>query len=160
VEVCEFVLRTAALPGEGGDTAHITVTMPYEPLARSVGAATLDTGERLGATAVRRLACDAAIIPAVLGGAGQVLELGRSRRLIAGSLRRALVLRDGGCAFPTCDRPPRWCQGHHIRWHHRFVHQGSWTVRPGPDGRPDFHPPAWIDPHRMPRRNSYHHRRL
>jgi hypothetical protein len=47
-------------------------------------------------------------LPAVLGGDGQVLDVGRERRLFTGPLRRALVLRDGGCAFPGCDRPPRW----------------------------------------------------
>jgi hypothetical protein len=50
----------------------------------------------------------------VLSGPSQVLDLGRERRLITGPLRRALVLRDRGCAFPGCDRPPRWCDAHHI----------------------------------------------
>jgi hypothetical protein len=39
-----------------------------------------------------------------------VLDVGRTRRLFVGALRHALELRDGGCAFPGCDRPPRWCQ--------------------------------------------------
>jgi hypothetical protein len=49
---------------------------------------------------VRRLACDAQVVPLVLGSAGQVLDAGRSRRLATGPLRRALVVRDRGCAFP------------------------------------------------------------
>ncbi|MFG1841735.1 DUF222 domain-containing protein [Micromonospora sp. NPDC049175] len=56
------------------------------------------------------------LLPAVLNSTGQPLDLGRQRRLITGPLRRALVLRDRGCAFPGCDRPPRWCDAHHI--HH------------------------------------------
>jgi hypothetical protein len=43
----------------------------------------------------------------------QVLDLRQARRLFTGPVRRALVLRDGGCAFPGCDRPARWCDGHH-----------------------------------------------
>jgi hypothetical protein len=114
------------------------------------------------------------VIPAVLGSDGQVLDLGQARRLFTGPVRRALVLRDGGCAFPGCDRPPRWCDGHHIKgvldggptdvdngvllckFHHGVIHRGDWTVRMGRDRRPEFIPPAFIDPERRPRRNTYH----
>jgi hypothetical protein len=123
-----------------------------------------------------RLACDAKILPAVLGGDGAVLDLGRTRRLFDGPLRRALVLRDGGCAFPQCDRPPRWCHAHHLtHWvdggatcldnavllcgaHHRVIHRGEWTVRLGPDRLPEFIPPAHTDPEQRPRRNTFHRR--
>jgi hypothetical protein len=122
------------------------------------------------------MACDARVLPAVLGGDGQVLDLGRSRRLFTGPIRRALILRDRGCAFPGCDRPPRWAEAHHLtgwadggetslanacllcRHHHRTVHHGGWQVRLGSDGRPEFLPPAILDPERRPRRNVYHHR--
>ncbi|RKN47876.1 HNH endonuclease signature motif containing protein [Micromonospora endolithica] len=175
-EVCRLALRTGDLPEHGGDRPQLVVSVALDPLVNRLGAGTLDTGLRLSPAAVRRIACDAAVLPAVLGGDGQVLDVGRQRRLVTGPLRRALVLRDGGCAFPGCDRPPRWCDGHHIRhWsdggatrldnavllcghHHRVVHQGDWTVRLGPDGRPEFRPPAWLDPHRSPRRNLYHRR--
>ena len=148
----------------------------YDTVSRQLAAGTLDTGEALTPEAVRRLACDAAILPAVLDGAGQVLDVGRQRRLFTGPLRRALVLRDRGCAFPGCDRPPRWTDGHHIvhwsdggetnlanavllcRYHHRVVHHGDWQVRIAPDGLPEFLPPAWLDPARRPRRNQYHQR--
>ncbi|NUT37411.1 MAG: DUF222 domain-containing protein, partial [Hamadaea sp.] len=81
--------------------------MSWQELRDQVGAGLLDTGDLLTPATARRLACDALIIPAVLGGDGQVLDLGRARRLIDGPLRRALVLRDRGCAFPGCDRPAR-----------------------------------------------------
>ncbi|MFG1867067.1 HNH endonuclease signature motif containing protein [Micromonospora arborensis] len=141
------------------------------------GAGTLDTGLHLTPETVRRLACDASILPAVLGGASQPLDVGRQRRLITGPLRRALVLRDRGCAFPGCDRPPRWCDAHHIHhWanggptclanavllcghHHRHLHDSDWTVHLGGDGHPEFTPPAWLDPDQIPRRNHYHRRR-
>ena len=125
---------------------------------------------------VRRLACDAQLLPIVLGGAGQVLDAGRARRLATGPLRRALVVRDRGCAFPTCDRPPRWCDGHHVvpwtaggptrldnlvllcRQHHRLLHHGDWTVRIAGDGLPEFLPPPVLGEQQHPRRNRYHRR--
>nr|MDT0663331.1 DUF222 domain-containing protein [Micromonospora sp. DSM 115978] len=164
------------LPASGGDRPHLVVTVDFDNLVRQVGAGTLDTGARLTPAVVRRLACDAAVLPAVLGGNGQVLDVGRQRRLFTGPLRRALVLRDGGCAFPGCDRPPRWCDGHHIiAWHHgghttlnnavllcghhhRLIHTGQWQVHLAPDGHPEFIPPTWLDPTQLPRRNHYHHR--
>ena len=111
-DLCRLALRTGELPGSGGDPAQIVVTITYDTLTRQLSDGTLDTGLTLTPETVRRLACDAALLPAVLGGTGQVLDVGRQRRLISGSLRRALVLRDRGCAFPGCDRPPRWCDAH------------------------------------------------
>ncbi|MFE0528889.1 DUF222 domain-containing protein [Micromonospora parva] len=175
-DVCRLALRTGELPENGGDPAQLVVTIDYDGLARQVGGGILDIGPRLTPDTVRQLACDAVILPAVLGGAGQVLDVGRQRRLVTGPLRRALVLRDGGCAFPGCDRPPRWCAAHHIRhWadggptsldnavllcghHHRHVHRSEWTVRLGDDAHPEFVPPAWLDPEQLPRRNHYHRR--
>ncbi|MEU7772219.1 DUF222 domain-containing protein [Micromonospora taraxaci] len=176
-DVCRLALRTGELPDSGGDLAQIVVTTSYDGLTRQLGSGALDIGLQLTPDTVRRLACDAAILPAVLGGAGQVLDVGRQRRLVTGPLRRTLVLRDGGCAFPGCDRPPRWCAAHHIHhWadggptsldnavllcghHHRHIHHSEWTVRLGDDGNPEFVPPAWLDPDQLPRRNHYHRRR-
>ncbi|MEH1164504.1 DUF222 domain-containing protein [Micromonospora sp. CPCC 205539] len=112
-DVCRLALRTGELPEHGGEAAQLVVTTSYDGLTRHLRAGTLDIGLQLTPDTVRRLACDAAILPAVLGGGGQVLDVGRQRRLITGPLRRALVLRDGGCAFAGCDRPPRWCAAHH-----------------------------------------------
>jgi hypothetical protein len=118
------------------------------------------------------------LLPAVLGTAGQVLDLGRERRLFTGPIRRALILRDGGCAFPGCDRPSRWCHGHHVvgwqdggetclanavllcAFHHRMIHEPrGWTVFIArDDGLPTFVPPPWVDPRQRPRRNQYHRR--
>ncbi|MGC4794370.1 HNH endonuclease signature motif containing protein [Micromonospora saelicesensis] len=175
-DVCRLALRGGELPDHGGDPTQLVVTTSYDGLTRELGAGALDTGLQLTPETVRRLACDAAILPTVLGGAGQPLDVGRQRRLITGPLRRALVLRDRGCAFPGCDRPPRWCDAHHIKhWadggdtsltnavllcghHHRHVHRSDWAVRLGGDGHPEFIPPAWLDPDQLPRRNQYHRR--
>jgi uncharacterized protein DUF222/HNH endonuclease len=85
-------------------------------------------------------------------------------RFFVGKTRRLLELRDRGCAFPGCDRPPAWTHAHHIvAWyrggtttldngvllcghHHRLIHKRAWTVAIADDGLPDFTPPDWIDP--------------
>jgi hypothetical protein len=145
--------------------------MPYAKLAELVGTAVLDTGEHLPAATARRMACDAKIIPAVLGGESQILDLGRAARTVSGPLRRAVVLRDGCCTFPTCDIPPQWCVVHHpIHWadggpttltnavlvcsaHHDTAHRTGWQVRIAADGFPEWVPPAHIDPQQRPRRH-------
>jgi hypothetical protein len=174
--VCRLALRTGDLPDSGGEPPQLAVTVACDPLTRAFNVGRLDTGDRVSPATVRRLACDAQVVPLVLGGAGQVLDAGRSRRLATGPLRRALVVRDRGCAFPDCDRLPRWCDGHHLRsWtaggptslanlvllcrrHHRLIHEGAWTVRIAADGLPEFHPPPVFGVPARPRRNLYHRR--
>ena len=177
-EVCRLALSTQRLPDNGGDRPQIVVTIDYDLLLNELGAGTLDDGHRVTPEAARRMACDARITPAVLNTTGVPLDVGRTHRLFSGPLRRALVLRDRGCAWPGCDRPARWTHGHHIiGWHaggdtalhnavllcghhHREIHRpNSWTVYIAPDGLPTFIPPAWVDPERKPRRNTRHHRR-
>jgi hypothetical protein len=173
-EVCRRALAHGDLPENGGEKPHLVITMKWEQLRDATAAGLLDTGDLLTPATARRLACDALIIPAVLGGQRQPLDLGRARRLIDGPLRRALILRDRGCAFPGCDRPPTWCDGHHaVSWvdggptsltnavllcefHHRIIHRGEWTVRIGPDGHPEFTPPRYIDSDRRPLHNTIH----
>ncbi len=176
VDVCRLALACGDLPDNGGDRPQVVVTVDIDTLREQTGAATFDDGTALSPTAARRLACDARILPAILGDTGQVLDLGRERRLFTGPLRRALVLRDRGCAFPGCDRPPRWCEGHHVvswldqgpttltngvllcRHHHRVIHHSRWQVRITAEGLPEFIPPEYIDPQQQPRRNNYHRR--
>ncbi|WP_208053445.1 HNH endonuclease signature motif containing protein [Allobranchiibius sp. GilTou38] len=71
-------------------------------------------GDLLDAGTLRRLACDADLIPAVLGTESEPLDVGRTKRLFTGGLRTAIIHRDRGCTFPGCDRPPDWCDAHHI----------------------------------------------
>ena len=71
------------------------------------------TGDLLDAGTLRRMACDADIIPAVLGGQSKPLDVGRTKRLFTGGLRTAIIHRDQHCTFPGCDRPPDWCDAHH-----------------------------------------------
>jgi len=130
--------------------------------------AVTETGTTLSAGWARKLACDATLIPTVLGSASEPLDIGRASRVVPPGLRRALITRDRGCAFPGCRRPPRWADAHHIRhWadggptaldnlvllcdhHHDVIHHTDWEVTIS-DGRPVFTPPAWLDPLRRPR---------
>ena len=118
VEVCQLVNACGKLPRNGGDRPQVVVTIDYDQLRNGLrtkrGAGMLHNGTQLSPADVRRLACDAEVIPIVLDGTSQVLDVGRERRSVSGGIRRALVVRDKGCAFPGCGRPPRWCHAHHM----------------------------------------------
>lgn len=129
----ELVQRAAAeLPGagKGSVTSHpkVVVTVGLETLqgvpgpfeGSSVGVRFLpgtgstQAGELLAGSMLRRLACDAGVIPAVLCSHGGIIDLGQEERLFVGRARTAVVHRDRGCTFPGCDRPPDWCEVHHL----------------------------------------------
>lgn len=174
------------LPTSGGHRPQVLVTIDHQTLLRQVRAAE----EAAGATAlsttgftgpidpreIRRIACDADLIPAVLGGEGEILDLGRARRLFTRAQRKAITARDGGCAAPGCTLPAAWCEVHHIgHWehggptdvdngvllcshHHHAVHAGWWHIDMD-DGVPWFTPAPHLDTDRTPRRNHFHRTR-
>lgn len=145
----EIVGRGVAAP-EGvtrSPRTTLVVTMSLEALLEQVrGAGLLDTDAALSPSAVRRLACEAGIVPMVLGARSEVLDLGYTQRLFTPAQRRALAVRDGGCSFPDCTVPPQWCDAHHVvHWlfggrtdllngallcgrHHTVVHQRGLTA--------------------------------
>lgn len=168
-------------PSCGGDRPRVVVTLDFDRLrARCIAAGLLGSGESITAGELRRLACDAEILPAVLGGASEVLDAGRSQRLVTPAIRLALDLRDGGCVFPGCDAPPSRCEAHHVvPWllggstalgnlvllchiHHPVVEpavngiRDQWTVRIAEDGLPEFTPPIRLDAARRPVRHTRH----
>jgi hypothetical protein len=69
----------------------------------------------LSVATLRRIACDARISRVITDGRSQPLDVGRTTRTVTAALWRALVARDGGCTHPGCDRPPGWCEAHHIK---------------------------------------------
>jgi hypothetical protein len=173
-DICGYVLDHGDLPARGGHRPHLNVLIRHEDLQNRARAATLDFGATLTPESLRMLACDATIIPIVMNGKGQPLDVGRATRDIPDGLHRAVTARDGGCAHPGCGRPPSWCEVHHIipwehggetalhncvmycRIHHRMVHHTDWQVRIR-DGLPEFIPPKWIDPEQTPRRKPLPH---
>jgi hypothetical protein len=169
-ELVDLMLRADQLPEHGGEPVTLTVTVRYEDLAGRTGEGMLDNGERIPAAEVRKLACNAGIIPLILGEKSQPMDIGRKARSFPAGIRRVLVARDKGCAFPGCGRPPKQCDAHHIRhWanggdtsvrnavllcrhHHTLIHQSEWEVKMV-HGIPTFYPPSWLDPLQKPRRN-------
>ena len=166
-------LPTESFGNHGGVAATLVVTTDYETLKGEVERCGTDShGTRISPDTIRKLACEAGVLPVVLGGDGKTLDVGRQKRLFTVAQRIALAHRDGGCAFPGCDRPPGWTEAHHMRsWavggntdladgvllcarHHRIIHHTGWDVRSGPDERPEFIPPASVDPARRPRHND------
>ena len=168
VEAMSGVLDQGDLPTHGGQRPHLVLTMKLSDLIEGLGSAVLDTGGRLRAAEARRLACDACVVPVVLGSGSMPLDVGRQQRLATAALRDALGHRDQGCSFPSCNRPPRYCHAHHIvswldggataltnmcllcEYHHTIVHRQHWQIRLDARGHPEFIPPATIDPSREP----------
>ena len=167
-------------PKVGGDRPRVVVTVDYAKLLADATAAGLIGEEPLSAGDLRRLCCDADLLPAVLGGPSTVLDVGRDHRLVPADLRAALVLRDGGCVFPGCHARPSPCEAHHvIPWwqggvtalsnlvllchhHHglvepaRYSVRDQWEIRIARDGLPETIPPRRCDPERTPLRHARH----
>jgi uncharacterized protein DUF222/HNH endonuclease len=172
----DIAIASDRLPRSGGQRPHIAITIDFEDLKRALSFADVDglpgtlttTDQPITAENVRRLACDAQILPVVLGSDNVPLNVGRAERTAPPHLRAALLHRDGTCAFPSCDRPPGTPDAHHIEsWidggatdldnlvmlcghHHRMVHHQHWTITID-NGRPIFTPPSTVDASRRPR---------
>lgn len=152
VELATRQLQGGELPAVGGQRPHLTITAPAATLQRQPGAPAgeMSWAGPVVAETVRRLACDAALTRVTVNGSGEPLDAGRAVRTIPPAIRRALVVRDGGCRFPGCDRPPEWTDAHHLthwadggetrldnlvllcRHHHRAVHEHGWQLRRDP----------------------------
>ena len=165
IEACGRLQTTDHLPHAHGTTARITLTMNVADLRDRLDArGLLPSGDTLSAATVRRLACDAEIIPAVLGTHSQVLDVGHTSRLVTTGIWNALLLRDRHCAFPGCTRLPIACDAHHIvhwadggptsldnlvllcRKHHTLTHHTPWQIHIDPTTRkPTWTPPPPID---------------
>ena len=107
-------MDAADLPSVGGVGATVVVTMTIDSLTGGLAAAALDTGEVISASAARRLACEAGVIPMVLGGTSEVLDVGRRRRFHTRAQRLAIAQRDKTCVVGGCDAPPSRCHVHHV----------------------------------------------
>ncbi|WP_432878317.1 DUF222 domain-containing protein [Kribbella sp. CA-245084] len=150
------------VPGFGAK-ANITVTIDLQDLKSAAADAIGDTvyGDGLSAAAIRRLACDAKVIPLVLGTSSEPLDVGRAERLVTRAMRRALNTRDKGCV--VCGAPPIMCDAHHLtswidggetkisnlvllcRRHHIDLHAGDWTITIT-NGKVHVSRPHWADP--------------
>jgi hypothetical protein len=172
VDLARFALDHNDLPTSGGQAPHLNVTVTLAELEDRARGALIDYGGQLSPPELRMLACDANVIPIVMGGQGQPLDVGRAKRTPTTAIRKAVHARDKGCAFPGCDRPPPWCDYHHVKeWarhqgttsvnnivmlcraHHRLCHHSDWQIRIR-DGTPEFVPPEWLDGNQTHRRKA------
>ncbi len=138
-------------------------------------ATTPDGTTTIGAASLRLACCDSPIRRLATNGPSTNLDLGRTTRLVTPAQRLALEIRDGGCVFPGCHRPPGWCDAHHLtswldggttdlsnlgllcRRHHRLHHHAGWTIRRDADGGwTATHPTTGRTLHRPPREPPHH----
>ncbi|MGZ4616864.1 MAG: HNH endonuclease signature motif containing protein, partial [Actinomycetes bacterium] len=156
---CLFLERYPVdrLPANGGLDATVVVTLSWNALTDWYATAGLDTGGVVSAGEARRLMCSAGILPAVLGGASEVLDLGREQRLFSKAQRRAVNLRQPECTAAGCSRAAAQCEAHHLvpwsrggptdlahaanlcPWHHHRAHDPRYDLRRHPDGSLSFH---------------------
>ncbi|MEV4312116.1 DUF222 domain-containing protein [Actinocrispum sp. NPDC049592] len=172
VETLRMAAQCPSQPTKNGLRTPVAITISYDDLLKDLDDRILVGPDTyLTAREARRIACDSHLFPAVLGSKSEPLDIGVSSYTVPAHIRRALILRDGGCAFPSCGAPASACDAHHIiHWrnhgptkvdnlvllcphHHRLVHRSDWTIQMV-DRIPRFIPPAYIDPHRRPRTNS------
>jgi len=106
----------------GKVAATVVINLDYEKLVWGLGAAGVDTGIEISAADARRMACNAGLVPAVLGGGSLPLDLGRQTRLFSEHQRLALATIYDMCAIDGCDRPFAWTEIHHLE---PFVAGGS-----------------------------------
>ncbi|MFE5838950.1 DUF222 domain-containing protein [Arthrobacter sp. NPDC056493] len=187
VGACQTALTTGALPANGGHRPQILATIDYRDLLAKVerwqdlqgqpgytgdGTALFAFSGPVNPATIRKIACDADIIPVVLGTQGRILDIGRAARVFPPHIRKAITARDQGCAFPGCTIPAPWCEAHHITYwsrggttstgngvllcshHHHLIHKENWNIDVTNEV-PWFKPPPELDPHRKPRRNQY-----
>ncbi|CAN5365732.1 hypothetical protein BH09ACT4_BH09ACT4_09340 [soil metagenome] len=153
-----------------GTSVTMSVTVSLDALLTGIGTAKIaGIDERISAGTARRLAADAEIIPVVLGGPSEPLDLGRAVRLCSEPQRRAIAIRDGGCIWPGCSAPAGWCElAHIVAWanggstdidnvmmlcpfHHRRFDLDGWQLL-ARDGERWLVPPPWVDSAQTPRR--------
>jgi hypothetical protein len=150
--VAEAALAGELDTGTAGDRYQVVVHVDE---ADAHSTLELDGGRtEISAETSRRLACDASVVVMRHDSTGNVLDVGRKTRTIPPAIRRALLTRDGQCQFPGCSA--QCCDAHHLehwadggstsldnltllcRRHHRFVHEGGWTVQRDADGITSF----------------------
>ncbi|WP_332644734.1 HNH endonuclease signature motif containing protein [Aeromicrobium sp.] len=165
-------LPTEALPKAGGLAATVAVMVNIDDLRTGRGIATNTSGTTISATKAQRLACNAHLVALYLDSPSRVLDHGMAKRLFDRHQRLALAVRDRGCVWPGCDRPPAWCEAHHLdfwsehgptdltnaalfcHFHHFLLHEGEWVALMAADGVVEVIPPRRVDPDQIPRRHA------
>jgi hypothetical protein len=171
-DLAQRALDGGDLPACGGTPATVVIHLTMDQLTRRTGLALTDHGHQIPTQHALALADHAAVHLLHTDAKGVPLQLGRTVRIATPGQTIALAARDRGCSAPGCDRPPSWCQRHHVvawqdggetnldnltllcGYHHRTFEARGWTCLMI-NGRPWWRPPAWIDPERKPIRNTH-----
>ena len=144
VKLAESFLAGHPVSGNGGERFQVMVHLDQEVLGPDgTWTGSLEDGTRVSAETLRRVACDCGLV--AVNNSGEALNIGRRTRSVPPAIRRALMLRDHGCAFPGCTHT-RFLHAHHIEhwlhggntsldnlvmlctFHHHLVHEGGWTM--------------------------------
>jgi hypothetical protein len=147
VELCDAYAKGTVTGGRERPT--VLAVVPFQTLVERANEPALLPDEALVVSGpqARRLACDADIHRIITAGASVVLDMGRATRYATTQQYLALAARDGGCRWPGCERPPGWCDAHHIdeavrddgptdlhnlalfcSCHHSLLHTAGWSL--------------------------------
>ncbi|GLK17112.1 HNH endonuclease signature motif containing protein [Herbiconiux flava] len=173
--VTELIARAAGaddMPRINGAIATVNVHMTLDDLEKGRGVGWIDgIDQPVPASTVEQLRCSSPVAATLFGEKGEVLYHGKAKRLFTAAQNRALAARDGGCVWPSCDRPPSYCETHHANewvsddhppgrtdidngvllchFHHSHLHKSPWKLTMH-DGVPHLIPPRWIDTEQTP----------
>jgi hypothetical protein len=149
-DVCRWFLDHQQDRRGGRHRPHLNVVTTLDDL-ETRGQGHLIDGTILDGTTVQRLFCDAGVHRVFVAGRSSILDYGTTTRTVPANLFNALVIRDQHCRFPRCDRPPDWCDAHHVHWvtrggptclenlalqcsrHHHLLHSPGWDAKLLPD---------------------------
>lgn len=143
-DLCRDHLDLGGSPAPRTERPHVAVHLSLDALEGRAGRpCELDDTGVIAPSQARQLACDARVTRIITGPGSQILDVGRTTRVVPTGLRLALAVRDRGCVIPGCRAPRRWCDAHHvIHWadggptslanlvllcsrHHTLVHTGK-----------------------------------
>ncbi|MBF4571793.1 DUF222 domain-containing protein [Herbiconiux sp. VKM Ac-1786] len=173
--VTELIARAAGaedMPRINGAIATVNVHMTLDDLEKGRGVGWIDgIDQPVPASTVEQLQCSSPVAATLFGDRGEVLFHGKAKRLFTPAQNRALAARDGGCVWPSCDRPPSFCETHHAdewvsddhppgrtdidngvllcHFHHSHLHKTPWKLTMQ-GGVPHLIPPRWVDTEQKP----------
>lgn len=162
-DLAHRALTTRSLPAQDAASPHLMLLTTPDQLDGPLPGGQWSDGTPASPGEVATVLCDAVVTPIVVDTRGRPLAVGQEQKCWPRWMRRAVAVRDRGCAFPGCSASPRLCHVHHMRhyaaggptdvtngcllcpFHHYLVHNQGWLVRLSQlNGRPEFVPPEWL----------------
>ena len=150
VDICQFFLDTHEVDHKRRNRPHVNVMINLDDFETATGGTYL-SGMPVDTVSMSTLSCDCNLRRILVAEDGELLDFGRETRNVPQRLLTAVAIRDRHCRFPGCDRPPKWCDVHHVHWfsrggateignltllcrrHHRLLHKPGWNAKLLPD---------------------------